>query len=175
MRNVCLLIFGVVASATALVTAYHIDPRTAAMSGKVSGNPDYGGVSEVLTCNYDSLSYVELFAGEKGAGGLYTVAVLEDGAQVMSSNGSQDYDCRWVRFENWDNHVAFTKGKRYEFKFTRSGSDSIQYYYQGGNPALSDPYSWGWMRVGGTEEVCMDLCARVYGHPKVGGQATAAA
>jgi hypothetical protein len=33
MRNVCLLVFGVVTGVYALVTAYHIDPQTAAMWG----------------------------------------------------------------------------------------------------------------------------------------------
>jgi hypothetical protein len=78
MKSVCLLIFGVVASATALVTAYHIDPKTAAMSGKVSGNPEYGGVSEVITTNFDSLTdpaYIECFVGDGNPTG-YKVEVL---------------------------------------------------------------------------------------------------
>jgi hypothetical protein len=155
------------------VRAYAIDPVRAEWSGKA--HPVLG-VSEVLTCNYDSLAYVELFAGDSGSTGSgYRVGVWEGGVELTYATGVQHQPASWVRFDNWNTQVAFTKGKQYEVRFTRSGSDSIQFYYQGGNPALSDPYSWGWMRVGGTDEVCMDLCARVYGHPKVGGQAIAAA
>jgi hypothetical protein len=34
MRNTCLLLAMFVTAASALVTAYHVEPRTAAMSGK---------------------------------------------------------------------------------------------------------------------------------------------
>jgi len=56
-------------AAWALVTAYHVEPKTAAMSGwtRVPPHPSYY-VSEVITCNWDELDsaaggYVELFVG----------------------------------------------------------------------------------------------------------------
>ena len=53
----------VLALANALVTSYHLDPKTAAMSGKAH---PVTGVSEVITCNFDELdstsgAYCELF------------------------------------------------------------------------------------------------------------------
>jgi hypothetical protein len=162
MKATALLLL-MVGVAFPLVVGYHVEPVKAEWSGWTSQQAPNNRVSEVLTCNFDSLAYVELFAGAKDAGGAYTAIVLDSGAELTRSAGDTVLDHGWISFSDWDNHVAYTKGKQYEFRFTRSGSDSIQYYYQGGNPALSDPYSWGWMRVGGTDEVCMDLCARVYG------------
>jgi len=75
MKTVCLLLLGVVTGVSALVNAYHIDPQTAAMSGKVSGNPEYGGVSEVLTINFDEPITASLFCGAIGNGGAYDVNV----------------------------------------------------------------------------------------------------
>ena len=146
MATVLLLLMGV---AFPYVVGYHLDPVKAQWSGWALGDENHG-VSQSVTCSFDSLSYVELFAGAKGSGGVYRAGAWQDGAEVMWSNGTQVQNESWVKFENWNTQVAFTKGKELTIKFTRSGSDSIQYYYQGGNPALSDPYSWGWMRVGGT-------------------------
>jgi hypothetical protein len=123
MRNVYLGLIVAVTLAIATVTAYHVEPLTAAMSGKVPGDPQYGGVSQQVVACFDTLERVELFAGARGDSGTYTATVYEDGVRLMSSNGSQDDDCRWVRFEDWDQQVAFTKGKTYEVRFTRSGSE----------------------------------------------------
>ena len=49
-----------VSMASGNLRAYAIDPVRADWSGKA--DPE-DGVSEILTCNFDSLSYVELFAG----------------------------------------------------------------------------------------------------------------
>jgi len=86
--------------------------------------------------------------------------VYDNGVQVMSSNGTQDGDCRWVRFDNWDYHVAFTKGRQLTVKFTRSGSDSIQFYYD------NDPYRYGQLIVGQDTYPNRDLACRVYGRTK---------
>ena len=102
------------------VRAYAIDPVRAEWSGKA--HPVLG-VSEILTCNFDSLSYVELFAGAKGAGGAYTATVFEGNTQLMTSLGDTVLDHGWVKFENWNTQVAFTKGKLLTVKFTRGGSD----------------------------------------------------
>jgi hypothetical protein len=137
VRNAYLLLVGVVTAASALVTAYHVEPRTAAMSGKASGDPQYGGVSQVLTINFDELdstagAYCELFAGTKGAGGQYHVAVLSypGGFPIGSGDADGNVDHEWVRFKiDIDVPDSIVKGKKLEFRFTRSGSDSIQYYY----------------------------------------------
>ncbi len=180
IARVVLVQLAAVALACALVTAYHVESKTAAMSGKA--RPDLG-VSEVITCNFDELdsasgAYVEFFVGNLGANpaNQFKVDVYEypDGVLPIASHSGKaaQREHTWLKLPlTVASGYSFTKGKQYEFRFTRSGSDSIQFYYQGGNPALYDPYHWGWMRVGGTEEVCMDLCAWAHGHPKVGGQA----
>jgi hypothetical protein len=79
MRSICLFLAVAVTAVTASVTAYHIEPRTAAMSGKVPGDPQYGGVSQTVVACWDSLERVEVFAGAKGNGGAYRVGVRLDG------------------------------------------------------------------------------------------------
>jgi hypothetical protein len=55
-------------AAFALVSAYSVAPVQANWSGMADPDPDEGGVSQLVTCNFDSLSYVELFAGDRGSG-----------------------------------------------------------------------------------------------------------
>jgi hypothetical protein len=148
-----LLISGV---ALPYVVGYHVDPVKAMWSGWALGDVNHG-VSQSITFNFDSLCYVELFAGTKGNGGAYTAQVLEDGDPVMQSVGYQDFDCRWVKFDQWTDTVAFTKGKQLTIKFTRGGGDSLQYYYSG-----NDPYKYGAM-PNDIDPNPYDLCMRVYG------------
>jgi hypothetical protein len=137
------------------VTGYHVEPVKAALSGWTPGEFPNRYVSQTVTCNFDSLSYVELFAGAKGSGGTYYVAVYGGSpTPVMWSTGTQDKNESWVRFENWNTHVAFTKGKHYEFRFTRTGSDSVQYYYD------EDPYKYGQLIIGQQEYPNRDLGKR---------------
>jgi hypothetical protein len=153
------LLLLVSSAALGYVRAYSIDPVKAVWSGltRTAQGQDY--VSQTVTVNFDSLVYVELFAGDSGASRFYTATVFEDGAQITQAVGQQRDDCSWVKFENWDQHPAFTKGKRYEFKFTRtSGSDSIDYYFQN-----EDPYGYGDIVAGGSPISCRDLCMRCYG------------
>jgi hypothetical protein len=63
MKQTAILLVAAASIAVALVQAYSVAPKTAAMSGW-TGRGDT--VSEVVTCNFDSLVYVELFAGDKG-------------------------------------------------------------------------------------------------------------
>jgi hypothetical protein len=169
MKTVCLLIFGVVASATALVTAYHIDPKTAAMSGKASGNPEYGGVSQILICCWNELdsasgSYCELFAGETLTGQNYLADVYEVGGPRVAYNLGVHARTpqSWVRMPlTMVAGKSFTKGKLYEFRFTRSGNDSIQFYYQVNDPY---PYQYCQIWVGGQPyQTLADLAMRCYG------------
>jgi hypothetical protein len=113
-----LLIAGV---ACASVVGYHIEPVKASWSGLA--DPEDGVAQQVVAC-WDTLERVELFAGAKGNGGTYHVTVYDGSTPVMSSDGIQTQNESWVKFENWDDQVAFTKGRQLEFKFTRSGSDS---------------------------------------------------
>ncbi|MBM3313967.1 hypothetical protein FJY70_05200, partial [candidate division WOR-3 bacterium] len=159
MRKAAYLLLLMVAESAAVVRAYSVEPVCADWSGWTGFQ---NTVSEVITCNFDSLAYVELFAGAKGAGGAYTATVLEDGMPLTSSDGDRVPDHAWVRFDAWTQQVGFTKGKQYEFKFTRSGSDSIQFYFQHG-----DPYPWGEMKVAGEGNTDKDLCMRLSGQMKV--------
>jgi len=127
------------------------------MSGKVRGDPQYGGVSQTVTCNFDSLSYVELFAGAKGNGGQYRADVWVDGHESAWSNGTQTQNESWVKFDSWNRRFAFTKGKQYEFQFSRGSNDSIQFYYD------DDPYKYGQLIVGQQAYPDRDLACRVFG------------
>jgi hypothetical protein len=61
-----LLIAGV---AFPYVVGYHVEPVQADWSGWTSKQGSNNKVSEFVTCNFDSLSYVELFAGARDNGG----------------------------------------------------------------------------------------------------------
>jgi hypothetical protein len=147
-----------VGAAFPYVVGLHVEPVKAQWSGWTPSQFPNNFVSQGVTCNFDSLSYVELFAGAKGNGGAYQVQVLDDGLPVMTSAGNRVPNHGWVKFSNWDEQVAFTKGKEYEFRFTRSGGDSVQYYFRGG-----DPYPYGAMLVPGQGPTDGDLACRVFG------------
>ena len=69
----------------------------------------------MVTCCWDSLACVELFAGESGSTGSgYRVGVWEADVELTHADGAQHQPASWVRFENWSSQVAFTKGKEYE-------------------------------------------------------------
>jgi len=147
------------------IRAYSVEPVKAQWSGKA--RPDLG-ISQVITCNFDSLKEVHFFAGERGNGGSYTATVLpEEGGNPIATSEpvTQGQNHSWVIFSEWTLTGDFVKGKRYEFRFTRSGSDSIQFYYDPNNP-----YHYGQIEIGGggfqpppqPVEYC-DLCLRCYG------------
>jgi hypothetical protein len=163
---VLIALFG---SGFCLVRAYSVEPHSAQQSGWTHGEDGY--VSQILTINFDELdsvsgSYCELFAGSRGGGGRYELSVLtypggSPIADVAYANGDVDHE--WVRF-----HLQVTrpesiiKGKQLEFKFTRSGGDSVQYYY------AENAYDYGHIIIGGTQlqpppGTAPDLCMRVSG------------
>jgi hypothetical protein len=147
----------IAAAAYGLVNAYHVEPIKAAWSGWTLGEDGY--VSQQVTCCWDSLAYVELFAGDSGStGGDYRVGVLDDGAEVAYAGGVQRQATSWVMFDEWTFTGTFTKGKQYEFRFTRSGTDSINYYYQN-----DEAYGYGDIKVGNDIIIGRDLCMRAYG------------
>jgi len=138
--------------ACGLVRSYSVEPRTAAESGWTDTIPGRDYVSEVLTVNFDLLdstsgAYCELFAGTKGAGGQYHVAVLTypGGFPIGSGDADGEVDHQWTKFKiGVQFPESIVKGKRLEFRFTRSGSDSIQYYTNVGTA-----YTYGFLRTGG--------------------------
>ena len=127
MKTICLLLVGVVTGASALVSAYHVDPKTAAMSGKVSGNPEYGGVSEVLTVNFDLPITASLFCGSSGDTGSYSVNIYSypgGVTQLAYKHGVQppkDHD--WLSCSlTVDYPDSFIKGRQVEVRWTRACS-----------------------------------------------------
>ena len=134
MKALCLaLVTLLVSVSSALVQGYAVEPRTAAESG---WTPFQDYVSQTLTVNFDSLAggYVELFAGARGGDDYRLQVFTYPGGSPISqlASGSYDRDYAWVRFDDIDvtSPESIVKGKRLEFRFTRtSGSDSIEYYY----------------------------------------------
>ena len=56
MRKIAVVLLTAVSMSLALVRAYFVEPKTAAMSGWTDTVPGYDYVSEIITCNFDSLS-----------------------------------------------------------------------------------------------------------------------
>ena len=113
--------------AAAYVVSYHVDPVKASWSGHTDTIPPNNYVAQTVTCNFDSLSYVELFCGAIADSGTYNLDVRdgETGDRVAYKyDVRQNRDHGWVRFDTLAIVGPFTKGKTYEVRFTRSGSDS---------------------------------------------------
>ena len=170
MRSiVIILVAAALSPALGLVSAYHVEPVKAAWSG---WTPLYGNVSEVITCNFDELdsmtgAYVELFAGEYGNGGDYNLSIwtYPGGTQIAYKlHGKYVRPQHWVRFDsiNVTYPESIVKGKQLEFRFTRTGNDSIRYYY------AENAYDYGHIVIGGGQlqqppGSAPDLCMRVFG------------
>jgi hypothetical protein len=133
MRVAAMLLLLVLCAAVSegLVQAYSVAPITAQWSGKVRGDENHP-ISQLVTCNFDHLDgasggYVEFFAGSVGNGGSYNLDVYDaEGGLVASHHGVAAKEHNWVRFGGLvlQPGESFSKGKRYLFKFTRSGQDS---------------------------------------------------
>ena len=146
MQRTVLGVLLLLAVSLGLVQVVKVEPVKAAWSGWTRYLEPNNFVSQGVTCNFDELdsaagAYVELFAGAKGGGGAYHLSVLTNpgGSQIAytaDANGNVDH--KWVRF-----HLQVTrpesiiKGKKLTFKFTRSGGDSIQFYYDSTDTAES--------------------------------------
>ena len=145
-RAACALLLVIAPPAVmALVSAYRVEPVKADWSGW-TGRTDT--VSQIVISCWDSLAYVELFAGDYGQGGAYNLEVLTypGERQVAYKNAGmyvQPHD--WVRFDGLTlvRPESIIKGKFLEFRFTRAGTDSINYYYQN-----DEAYGYGDMKVG---------------------------
>jgi len=150
-----------------LTQVYSVEPVKAAWSGWTRTILGQDTISQTITCNWDHLDgatggYVELFAGDHGAGGAYNLEIKDVTAgQVVAKeeNRTPGGSHTWLKFSNiqMEPGRSFTKGKLYEFKFTRSGSDSIQYYYSQDNP-----YPYGSI-VNPSGLGSFDLALRAYG------------
>jgi hypothetical protein len=166
MRAICLTVLGLLASvSSALVRSYSVEPQTAAQSGWTRTIPGQDTVSQVLTINFDELdsttgAYCELFAGSKGAGGAYHVSVRTYPGDFEVATGDTDgnVDHKWVKFKLGVTYPeSIVKGKQLEFRFTRGGADSLEYYWSDG-----DPYKYGFM-VTNQPHAGQDLAMRCMG------------
>ena len=120
--------------AMALVSAYHVELVTAAQSGWTSTVYGHDYVSEIVTCCWDELDsastgYCELFQGDTGTGSQYKLDIYEYPSGPLVAyryNVAPGRDNAWLRFDRirLETGESFTKGKLYEFRFTRTGSDS---------------------------------------------------
>ncbi|NPV13715.1 hypothetical protein HPY86_02130 [candidate division WOR-3 bacterium] len=140
-----------------MVKSYEVMPVRADWSGWIKGSGTNGYVSQTITCNFDSLVYVELFAVARSAGRRVRLEVWDGEKKVMWGTAVQNRNSNWVRFEKWSGRYSFTRGKHYEFRFTGAEPDSIRFYYDQRNP-----YQYGRLLSGFASDSA-DLCMRVYG------------
>ena len=135
--NVGLCIVLSYAVSWALVSAYHVEPRTAGQSGWTWRVSPKHTVSQVITVCFDEIdsasgSYCELFAGSMCRGGAYHVTVLTypGNATVASADAGGNIDHDWVKFKlQMYAPESIVRGKKLEFRFTRVYPDSLQFYY----------------------------------------------
>lgn len=163
MRSAVLLLL-IAGVACPLVVGYHVDPVRANWSGWTGHQAPNNRVSQVLTINFDELdsasgAYCELFAGTRGAGGQYHVTVLSypGGFRIGSGVADGNVDHQWTKFKiGVEVPDSIVKGKQLELRFTRGGSDSIQFYW-----AEGDKYPWGWLMRAEVPYAGQDLAMRV--------------
>jgi hypothetical protein len=136
MARAVLLQLAVTVQACALVTLNHAEPKTAAVSIEAEARPD-SGVSEIITCNFDELdsasgAYVVLYVGSPGTdpSSRYELDACEVGGGVdpaasnQGSVASKNYTWLKMTLTVASGH-SFTKSKKYEFRFTRSGTAQL--------------------------------------------------
>jgi hypothetical protein len=162
MKNFVIALLLVAGAAFPYVVGLHVEPVKAQWSGWALGDENHG-VWQSLTCNFDTVVYCELFAGSRGGGGDYYLSVLTNpgGSQIASANAAGDVDHKWVRFNlAVDYPESIVKGKKLTFKFTRSGGDSIEFYYDS-----TDQYRYGCLTAPPHVYATGDLACRVMGKP----------
>lgn len=132
MKAVAILTAMLASLAFGLTQAYSVEPVKPQWSGWTDTMPPNDRVSQIITCNWDEIDsscYVELFAGERGAGGAYNLDIKDGNTLVAQQSGvTPGRSYSWLKFGNIEMEVgqSFTKGKQYEFRFTRAGADSIE-------------------------------------------------
>lgn len=163
MRKLVLLLCIAVGWSMALVRAYTVEPRAQAQSGWTSLSAPDNCVSEVITVNFDMPISASLFVGAKQGNGACNVYIysyprgnvsLAQALDVPMTGSYYWLDCS-LSVVHPD---SFIKGRRIEVRWTRAGTDSINYFHQTG-----DSYEYGHLKVGQTDHAGKDLCMRVYG------------
>ena len=66
MKRLLLLIAVCVGVSLAYLKAYEVTPTQATWSGKVDGDPEYGGVGNTFVANFDSICWCDVFIGHVG-------------------------------------------------------------------------------------------------------------
>ncbi len=136
MRNGVIVLMAVaLSSAYGLVSAYHVEPRTAGQSGWTRSVQPNDVVSQVVTVNFDELDsaaggcYVELLAGGKcrGLGYALAVSTYPGGTPVGYATNLVEVDHDWVKFylKNLAHPESIVRGKKLEFQFRRVWPDSL--------------------------------------------------
>jgi hypothetical protein len=118
----------------ALLSAYHVEPRTAGQSGQTwPRNPGYDYVSQIVTVNFDELDgdaggcYVELFSGGACTRQGYGLAVTTypGGTTVAYQTVTEGVEHGWVKFKlSIAYPESIVRGKKLKFTFRRGGSDN---------------------------------------------------
>lgn len=145
--------------ALALVPVYKVEPENGGRPGWTRGTA--AGISQTVTCNFDSLVRVELFTGDHGTGSGYHLEVRDrqTGSLIARQmNLPPGPDHSWLRFTQIELLGHFLRGRQYEFRFTRAGGDSIHFYYE-----TSNAYPYGELKDTTQRNKQSDLCMRIYG------------
>ncbi|UCG43753.1 MAG: hypothetical protein JSU73_03825, partial [candidate division WOR-3 bacterium] len=135
MKALCLvLVTLLVTVSSALVQGYSVDPVKASWSGWTPWLEPNNYVSEVLTVNFDEPAVASLFCGSRGGDGAYNVNIYSYPGGVVSLAEKLNVDPplahHWLACSLEVIHPdSFIKGRQVEVRWTRSGSDSIQFYY----------------------------------------------
>jgi len=156
--QVAVLLLVAATASHGLVRAYSVEPVSAQLSGWTDT------LSQTLTINFDEPITASLFCGARGTGGDYHVRLYTSpgGVEIARGDTMSPRDHSWATCTLLVSHPdSFIKGRQVEVRWTRSGGDSIEYYYDN-----SDPYSgYGEMIVGQSIPFPNpnDLACRVFG------------
>jgi hypothetical protein len=165
MKRLLVFVAAFLGVASAYLKSYEVTPTLPNWSGWAQGDLQHG-VGQVFTANFDSICEVSLFTGTLSSGANYRLDVYDVETNELVAyqyNKAPTGDHTWLRFTSITPDGKFVRGKEYLLKVTRP-NDSINYYYNG-----TDPYQYGNMvNPGGLGSV--DLCARIYGKARVGGE-----
>jgi hypothetical protein len=140
--------------------AYNVEPLRAGWADWLRGS---AGISQTVTCNFDSIAYCELFVGDFRPGAAVQCEAYEVAGStkpIARSRGATPLlPHAWLRIPLFtEQGGSFMKGRQYEFRFTAGARDSVQVYHQSG-----DPYPYGSLRLERLDVSGSDLCLRVQG------------
>jgi len=66
MKRLLIIAVAMFGLASAYLKSYEVTPTQASWSGKVDGDPLYGGVGETFVANFDSICWCDVFIGYVG-------------------------------------------------------------------------------------------------------------